>query len=593
MENYKLVTVGDGAVGKSCLFISYTTNSFPSEYVPTVFDNYCANMMVDGKPVSLGLWDTAGQEDYDRLRPLSYPQTDVFFVCFGVENRSSFENVPSKWLPEIRHFCPDVPIVLVACKIDLRDGRSDCVTRDEGSRLAKEEGLALYCETSALTMEGVGICFDDAVRCAIRNRSSKPKKKSFGISFFKSKSSDKNTPQPPVMPPAGKAPWIEVETSIFADDWMRMLDNPKHSDVTFLLEGQHQIEAHQLVLCSASSFFCRVFGRADGKKSQLSGIRGNDKFSQENLNSGLIEGISSYLETSKGERLKHVTIGLSADIRPKTFAHVMEFIYVGVPKLPEDPDEMGQDEVSELIRVAKLFDMPQLVTICTNYVTGQDFLNPSIGTYLNDEAGKRMKEMYLNDKDSADVVFEVEGNEFHCHRAVMSARCDVMAAMFSGNFMESNSEITRLKIPEVSSECFKALLEYLYTDHAPIEESDAVGILVLADEYCQKRLVNLCELYITKEVDKQVTKRIEKSDIDVIGLLLNSQLHNADQLAGWCLHFISSNYIAFEKRAEFPLLTGDNKDFVEENRWPPLSYLKEVKEYEEEMAKRGEKCSIM
>ena len=76
-------------------------------------------MVCDGVPVSLGLWDTAGQEDYDRLRPLSYPQTDVFLICFSVVSPSSFENVTSKWCPEIKHHCADAPILLVGKNISL------------------------------------------------------------------------------------------------------------------------------------------------------------------------------------------------------------------------------------------------------------------------------------------------------------------------------------------------------------------------------------------------------------------------------------------------------------------------------------------
>ncbi len=93
-------------------------NAFPGEYIPTVFDDYAANIMVDGKVVSLGLWDTAGQAEYDRLRPLSYPGTDVFLVCFSIASPSSYESITAKWIPEIKEHCPTVPFLLVgACSL--------------------------------------------------------------------------------------------------------------------------------------------------------------------------------------------------------------------------------------------------------------------------------------------------------------------------------------------------------------------------------------------------------------------------------------------------------------------------------------------
>ena len=132
--------------------------------------------MVDGKPISLGLWDTAGQEDYDRLRPLSYPQTDVFLICFSIVSPPSFDNVKAKWFPEIEHHAPNVPIILVGTKLDLRDDRSttdalrskrmEPVSYEQALSVAKEIRAHKYLECSALTQRNLKSVFDEAIRYA-------------------------------------------------------------------------------------------------------------------------------------------------------------------------------------------------------------------------------------------------------------------------------------------------------------------------------------------------------------------------------------------------------------------------------------------
>ncbi|RWS31930.1 ras-related C3 botulinum toxin substrate 1-like protein [Leptotrombidium deliense] len=138
-RSFKVVVVGDGSVGKTCLLIAYTTKQFPyGDYVPTA---------------------------------------DVFLLCFSVDSIHSYQNIISKWAPEIKHHCPKVPYVLVGTKTDLRPNSlskkssfrrsierrcasvddSSCrfVTRDMGKKLAAKIKATRYVESSAKTMDGV------------------------------------------------------------------------------------------------------------------------------------------------------------------------------------------------------------------------------------------------------------------------------------------------------------------------------------------------------------------------------------------------------------------------------------------------------
>ncbi|KAI0989506.1 hypothetical protein GJ496_001246 [Pomphorhynchus laevis] len=176
----KLVIVGDGACGKTCLLIVFSKDQFPEVYVPTVFENYVADIQVEGKEVELALWDTAGQEDYDRLRPLSYPDTDVILMSFAIDSPDSLENIFEKWNPEVKHFCPNVPIILVGNKKDLRDDdqtikdlmktRQEPVKQEEGLAMSEKINAYAYLECSAKTKEGVRKVFETATRAALSKK---------------------------------------------------------------------------------------------------------------------------------------------------------------------------------------------------------------------------------------------------------------------------------------------------------------------------------------------------------------------------------------------------------------------------------------
>ncbi|XP_076454084.1 ras-related C3 botulinum toxin substrate 1-like [Babylonia areolata] len=187
-KKVKIVVVGDGYVGKTSLLVSYKTNTFPVEYVPTVFDNFCQEVVVDGQWVNLQLWDTAGQEGFDRLRCLAYPNTDLFMLCFSLDRPSTLKHVKETWFPEVREYGTNVPLVLVGTKLDLRldtasaiQQSSDStnsrqlpedmpVTYKQGREMARSIGAKCYFECSSLTQENVRDTFFESVRVVMNPR---------------------------------------------------------------------------------------------------------------------------------------------------------------------------------------------------------------------------------------------------------------------------------------------------------------------------------------------------------------------------------------------------------------------------------------
>ncbi|CAD8084809.1 unnamed protein product [Paramecium sonneborni] len=161
----KLVVVGDGSVGKTCVLLSYTADNFLTEYVPTVFENYTKTLNIDGKEVDLSLWDTAGQETFTSLRTLAYENTDIFLIIYSVIDESSYENAKEKWYLELNEGkLKKVPKIFVGNKIDIRNTLNQNHIQFEKAQQELKNYNALHKECSALTKEGLEDLFQEAAR---------------------------------------------------------------------------------------------------------------------------------------------------------------------------------------------------------------------------------------------------------------------------------------------------------------------------------------------------------------------------------------------------------------------------------------------
>jgi small GTP-binding protein len=179
MERHlKCCVVGDEAVGKSSLLFTYGRNAFPEGDIPRALDDSSACLMIEDEQIVLHLCDTYSQRDYRKLRPLCYPQTDLFIICFSLVSPTSLENAQNVWIPEVREHCPTTPYILVGMKSDLRDlvamnGEArdgtgmEAVPEAQGEAIKRAVNACAYLECSAKTQTNVKEVFEAATNAAL------------------------------------------------------------------------------------------------------------------------------------------------------------------------------------------------------------------------------------------------------------------------------------------------------------------------------------------------------------------------------------------------------------------------------------------
>uniref|UniRef100_A0A8C6PG89 Rho-related BTB domain-containing protein 1 n=1 Tax=Nothobranchius furzeri TaxID=105023 RepID=A0A8C6PG89_NOTFU len=624
VETIKCVVVGDNAVGKTRLICARACNATLTQYqllathVPTVWaiDQYrvCQEVLersrdvVDEVSVSLRLWDTFG--DHHKDRRFAYGRSDVVVLCFSLANPNSLRHVRTMWFPEIKHFCPRTPIILVGCQLDLRYADLDAVNRarrplakpikhtdilppERGHEVAKELGIPYY-ETSIVAQFGVKDVFDNAIRAALISRRH--------LQFWKSHLKKVQRPllQAPFLPPRPPRPIVGIPDPPLTDGEGpdSLFCYPLCADVLFVLQGgSSRVFAHKIYLATSCSKFYDLFTLdIGGLRTELSGEEKNGKENTKNGEEdeqsrrgyslgalGTGRALSGWGRGFLSVCLEHIddpmtgrprlmtVVAMDALIQEEPFKAVLQYLYTG--SLDESRNDLMQ--VATIAELLEVFDLRMMVA---NVLNRESFMNQEITKAFHVRRANRIKEC-LNKGTFADVVFRLDDGCLPAHKPLLISSCDWMAAMFRGSFMESYIE--EVSIPNTSVACMRGVLEFLYCGLlTPCPGLEPMELIILANRLCLPRLVAFTEQHAVDELLQQAMKGID-IDGQVLAYLELAQFHNSKQLSAWCLHHICTNYNSICRKfpKDMKAMSPENQKHFEKHRWPPVWFLKEEDRY--------------
>ncbi|XP_029416927.1 rho-related BTB domain-containing protein 3 isoform X2 [Nannospalax galili] len=587
-----------------------------TEYQASAFGN--VKLVVHDCPV----WDIFDSDWYTSRNLIG--GADIIVIKYNVNDKFSFHEVKDNYIPVIKRALNSVPVIIAAvgtrqnelpctCPLCTSD-RGSCVSTTEGIQLAKELG-ATYLELHSLDDFYIGKYFGGVleyfmIQALNQKTSEKMKKRKMTNSF--------HGIRPPQLEQPEKMPVLKAEASHYNSDLNNLLFCCQCVDVVFYHPDVKDIvEAHKIVLCAVSHVFMLLFNVKSPTDIQDASIIKTTQDLFAINRDAVFPGASQ--ESSSNPPLRVI---VKDALFCSCLSDILRFIYSGAfqwEELEEDVRRKLKDsgDVSNVIeKVQCILKTPGKINCLRNCKTYQArkplwFYNTSLKFFLN-------KPML------ADVVFEIQGTTVPAHRAILVARCEVMAAMFNGNYMEAKSVL--IPVYGVSKETFLSFLEYLYTDSCcPAGIFQAMCLLICAEMYQVSRLQHICELFIITQLQSMPSRELASMNLDIVDLLKKAKFHHSDCLSTWLLHFIATNYLIFSQKPEFqdlsaivfhprmgidhilrasiqivlwphclvPLSRVEERSFVEKHRWPSNMYLKQLAEYRKYIHSRKCRCLVM
>uniref|UniRef100_A0A8C1PXM3 Si:dkey-6b12.5 n=1 Tax=Cyprinus carpio TaxID=7962 RepID=A0A8C1PXM3_CYPCA len=521
-------------------------------------------------------WDLL-DSDWASVRSV-VEQADIVVIKYSVNDKLAFQQVRNIYAPRLRPLLRHwgVPVILVAVGARLNDEGppctcplcasdwSSCVPHSEGLQLSRDLG-ATYLELPSLNNFFVGRYFGSVleyfmIQCLKQKAKERPDKRR-----------GHSCPITSCPCLSARLPPVRVEESTFSQDLQWLLERGvQFADVAFYAgdSGKELGWAHASVLCAVSPYFRQLLVGRQAWERPVSRCTCRERDGPHSLLSTWDGGIDD-LPRADGHPPGHLSRLVVKDpLLCLCLWETLMFLYRG-------------ERERALLAILRLMLFKATTSAQRWKVQGK-------GLCLSQSSSVMLDPMGVFKRSAVRLL---SGSVLPAHRAVLVARCDVMAAMFSGKYAEARSRV--VPIHGVSSDTFLAFLEYLYTDTCCPGES-LVFKAFKAGMYQVKRLQHLCEVCVCAYLQSMPSRELASMGISVIRLLRRAKCHNADQLYVWLLHFIANNYLIFSHKPDFLELSDEEREQVERLRWPSRGYLQELSEYQQRRRQiRKSRCSIM